>query len=67
MSSGMLIPTHRLLWINLDEVELLAGGRRRDGHLQEIQKTKADSKHRRPADADLHKREKELLNAGLGI
>ncbi len=36
MSNGMLIPTHRLPWINLDRVDLLAGGQRRDGQARGI-------------------------------
>lgn len=67
--------TDRMLGaINSMLVEMMAAiarkdyEQRRERQAQGIQKAKAEGKYQgRPVDADLHKRVKELLNAGLGI
>ncbi|MFJ1574347.1 recombinase family protein [Pseudomonas sp. NPDC088322] len=67
--------THRMLAaINSMLVDMMAAiarkdyEQRRERQAQGIQKAKAAGKYQgRPVDADLHRRVKELLNAGLGI
>lgn len=67
--------TDRMLGaINSMLVEMMAAiarkdyEQRRERQAQGIQKAKAEGKYQgRPVDADLHKRVKELLKAGLGI